>query len=60
MRAAPMLYLDNLNAHDLRSDTLASLLTERPSYVRVLGKSEMVEVNSAAMIALSGNGLNVT
>jgi hypothetical protein len=33
----PVVFLDNVNGTLLRSDTLASFLTERPSGVRVLG-----------------------
>lgn len=58
--AAPVLFLDNVNGASLKSDTLASVLTERPARVRVLGKSQMVPVNSAAFIALTGNGLTVS
>jgi hypothetical protein len=42
------------------SDTLASVLTERPARVRVLGETRMVPLNSTAFVALTGNGLTVT
>ena len=60
MEAQPALFLDNANGLALRSDTLASVLTERPARVRVLGKSLMVPLNSTAFIAATGNGLTVT
>jgi hypothetical protein len=60
MEAQPALYLDNVNATVLRSDTLASVLTERPARVRILGESRMVPLNSTAFIAVTGNGLTVT
>src|SRR5205814_970087 len=41
-------------------DTLASVLTERPAEVRVLGYSKMLVLNSAAFVVLTGNGLRVT
>ena len=44
----------------LRSDTLASVLTERPAQVRLLGQTRMVLLNSTAFIAVTGNGLTVT
>jgi hypothetical protein len=44
----------------LRSDTLASVLTERPARVRLLGQSRMVALNSTAFIAVTGNGLSVS
>jgi hypothetical protein len=60
IEAAPILFLDNVNSTLLRSDTLASVLTERPARVRPLGRTQMVALNSTAFIALTGNGLSVT
>jgi hypothetical protein len=60
MEAHPVVFLDNANGLALRSDTLASVLTERPARVRVLGRSLMVPLNSTAFIAVTGNGLTVT
>ena len=58
--AAPSLMLDNCNSTALRSDTLASVLTERPARVRLLGVSEMVPLNCTAFIVITGNGLSVS
>jgi hypothetical protein len=58
--AQPMLFLDNVNGIALRSDTLASVLTERPARVRILGQTRMVPLNSTAFVAVTGNGLTVT
>ena len=44
----------------LRSDILASVLTERPARVRPLGRTGMVALNSTAFIAVTGNGLSVS
>jgi hypothetical protein len=60
MECKPMLAMDNANATLLRSNTLASLLTERPAAVRVLGQSRMVVLENATFIALTGNGLTVS
>jgi hypothetical protein len=60
MEAHPSLFLDNANGIALRSDTLASVLTERPARVRPLGHSRMVPLNSTAFVAITGNGLTVT
>jgi hypothetical protein len=60
IEAAPALFLDNVNGLALRSDTLASVLTERPARVRLLGQTRMVELNSSAFIAITGNGLTVS
>jgi hypothetical protein len=60
IEAQPALFLDNANGIALRSDTLASVLTESPARVRVLGQTRMVPLNSTAFIAVTGNGLTVT
>ena len=58
--AAPVVFLDNVNSWLLRSDTLASVLTERPARVRPLGRTQMAPLTSTAFIAVTGNGLNVS
>jgi hypothetical protein len=58
--AQPALFLDNLNATALRSALLASVLTERPVGVRVLGIMRMATLNSTAFVAVADNGLTVT
>ena len=60
IEAQPTLFLDSANGIALRSDTLASVLTERPARVRLLGQTRMVPLNSTAFIAITGNGLTVT
>jgi hypothetical protein len=60
IEAQPALFLDNVNGVALRSDTLASVLTERPARVRLLGQTRMVPMNSTAFVAVTGNGLTVT
>jgi hypothetical protein len=60
IEAAPTVFLDNANGSTLRSETLASVLTERPARVRLLGQSRMVALNSTAFIAVTGNGLSVS
>lgn len=60
IEAAPALFLDNVNASVLRSESLASVLTERPARVRLLGQTRMVALNSTAFIAITGNGLRVS
>jgi hypothetical protein len=56
----PTLFLDNLNNTALKSDLLASAITERPARVRLLGKSQMVPLNTSAFVILTGNGLTVS
>ena len=60
IEAQPALFLDNANGIALRSDTLASVLTERPARVRLLGQTRMVPLNSTAFVAVTGNGTTVT
>jgi hypothetical protein len=60
IEAQPALFLDNANGIALRSDTLASVLTERPARVRLLGQTRMVPLNSIAFVAVTGNGLTIT
>lgn len=60
IEGSPTLFLDNLNNMTLKSNLLASAITERPSKVRVLGKSEMVTLNASAFVILTGNGLAVS
>lgn len=60
IEAAPVVFLDNVNGTALRNDLLASVLTERPARVRIMGKSLMVPLNSTAFIAVTGNGLSMS
>jgi hypothetical protein len=60
MHGGPVVLLDNLNNTAFKSSLLASAITERPARVRVLGKSEMVPLNSSAFVILTGNGLTVS
>ena len=60
MEGGPALFLDNLNNMAVKSDLLASAITERPARVRVLGKSQMVPINASAIVILTGNGLTVS
>jgi hypothetical protein len=58
--ARPVVFLDNVNGQTLQSGTLEEVLTERPSSLRILGKTEMASVTAAAFIAITGNGLRVS
>jgi len=60
IEAGPVTFLDNVNGVVFRSDTLASVMTERPARVRVMGKSENVPLNCAGLVAVTGNGLSVS
>lgn len=58
--AASAMFLDNVNGLALKSDLLASVLTERPSKTRILGKSSMVSLSATASVVVTGNGLSVS
>jgi putative DNA primase/helicase len=60
VEAHPIVFLDNANGVALRSDTLASVLTERPARVRLLGQTRMAPLNSTAFVAITGNGLTLS
>ncbi len=60
MEAAPAVNLDNLNATALKSATLESALTERPSFARVMGGNRIVVLNATAFLAVTGNGLTLS
>jgi hypothetical protein len=60
MEAGPTLFLDNVNSIALRSDTLASAITERPAAVRPLGRSATMQLNPTAFVAVTGNGLTLS
>jgi putative DNA primase/helicase len=60
MDAASVLFLDNVNATNLRSDLLASVLSEPNVDIRPLGVSRMVRLNSTAFVAVTGNGLRLS
>jgi hypothetical protein len=58
--AEPIILLDNVNATELRSNLLASAITENPAEVRRMGGNSLVKLNPAAFICVTGNGLSVT
>lgn len=60
IEAAPAVFLDNLNGVALQSDMLASALTECPASMRALGRSEMVRLNAASFVVITGNGLSLS
>src|SRR5262249_49418589 len=59
LRGGHSILIDNLNSRTLRSDTLCSALSERPMFLRTLGLSRLVPVNSSAFISLTGCALSI-
>jgi hypothetical protein len=60
IEASPVVFLDNVNRDAIQSNTLASILTEDPAKVRVMGTSSNVPLNTKAWIAVTGNALQVS
>lgn len=60
MTGRSVLFLDNLNGVTIKSDILASILTESKALHRPLGTSRTVELNTTAFVVLTGNGLTVS
>jgi hypothetical protein len=58
-RAQPAIFLDNFNAQQLKSDTLASAITENPCMTRVFGQTKMVPLHVSTFIGITGNGIQI-
>jgi hypothetical protein len=59
IEARPAIFLDNYNSKDLKSDILASALTENPCEVRPMGQSVMVKLHTRTLVAMTGNDVHV-
>jgi len=59
IEATPVLFIDNVNDIVLRSDLLASTLTEPLVKVRPLGASRMLPLHPTAFVAVTGNGVTL-
>jgi hypothetical protein len=59
IEALPTLFIDNVNDTALRSDLLASTLTEPRVKVRQLGASRLLPLNPTAFVAVTGNGVTL-
>ena len=59
IEARPAIFLDNYNSKDLKSDILASALTENPCEVRPLGHTNMVKLHARTLIAMTGNDVQI-
>lgn len=51
VEARPAVFLDNFNAQELKSDLLASVLTENPAMVRILGQTRNVPLHTRTFVA---------
>ena len=57
LEGGPAVLLDNFNNITLRSASLDSALTERPSKVRQFRTLELVTINTVASVFVTGNGV---
>ena len=57
--AHPAIFLDNFNAKHLKSDILASALTENPAMVRTMGQTKNVPLHTRTFICITGNGVQI-
>lgn len=60
LQGAPVIFVDNVNGATLKSDLLASILTEAQVDVRPLGRSEINSLCPNAFVAITGNGLRLS
>jgi hypothetical protein len=54
---AQCVIFDNFNNVTISSSVLASALTERPSRIRMLGKSQLISLNALSFISITGNAV---
>jgi hypothetical protein len=59
IEARPAVFLDNFNAKELKSDILASVLTENPAMVRIMGQTKNVPLHTRTFVAITGNGVQI-
>jgi putative DNA primase/helicase len=59
IEASPALFIDNVNDTALRSDLLASTMTEPHVKVRQLGVSRLLPLSPTAFVAVTGNGVTL-
>ena len=59
MKAAPIVFLDNVNATTIRSELIAQIVTESECETRPLGVSRMVRLTANVFVAVTGNGVRL-
>jgi putative DNA primase/helicase len=59
IEARPAVFLDNFNASELKSNILASVLTESPAMVRPMGQTKMVPLHTKTFVGITGNNIQV-
>jgi putative DNA primase/helicase len=59
IEARPAVFLDNFNASELKSDILASVLTQSPAMVRIMGQTKMVPLYTKTFVGITGNAVEI-
>jgi hypothetical protein len=59
IEARPAVFLDNFNGKELRSDILASALTESPAMIRVMGQTKTVPLHTRTFVGITGNSIAI-
>jgi hypothetical protein len=59
IEAQPVVFLDNYNAAELKSDVLASALTEDPCKVRPFGVTAQIPLHTRAFFCITGNAVEI-
>jgi hypothetical protein len=59
VEAHPSVFLDNFNSGELKSDILASALTQDPAMVRPMGHTKMVPLHTRTFIVITGNAVEI-
>ena len=60
IQAHPSVFLDNFNSGELKSDILASALTQDPAMVRPMGHTKMVPLHTRTFITITGNAVAIS
>ena len=60
IQSGPAVFLDNFNNYAMKSNALASCLTEVPCDIRTFGKLKDVTVTAASVVLLTGNGVTLS
>jgi hypothetical protein len=60
VQSGPILFLDNCNAEEVRSNVLAQVITESVVTTRPLGHTKMVPLTTNAFIVVTGNAVRIS
>ena len=60
IQSTPAVFLDNFNNYVMKSNALASCLSEVPARIRTFGKLKAVNVTPSQVLVLTGNGVTLS